>query len=180
MRTGMLVIAALVLVPLASPADAQFSGLFAAPKKKKPASDSDGCDTSKTSVGKSILGSVLGSVTSSATRNMGGVGYFVPSAAVAGLLTDAIACKLDESEQKQAADATVEATRGEEVGSSASWTSATRDNVSGTSTVRAKTASADGGNCMTVTDVIIVEGEETTVDKRMCRAPGASGYTLAA
>jgi hypothetical protein len=33
---------------------------------------------------------------------------------------------------------------------------------------------------MTVNDVIIVEGEETTVSKRMCKAPGASGYTLAA
>ena len=35
---------------------------------------------------------------------------------------------------------------------------------------------ADGSHCMTVTDVVIVDGEETTAPKRMCRAPGASGY----
>jgi hypothetical protein len=33
---------------------------------------------------------------------------------------------------------------------------------------------------MTVTDVVIVGGEETTVPKTMCRRPGASGYVLAA
>jgi hypothetical protein len=33
---------------------------------------------------------------------------------------------------------------------------------------------------LTVRDVVIVNGEETTVPKTMCRAPGASGYTLAA
>jgi hypothetical protein len=33
---------------------------------------------------------------------------------------------------------------------------------------------------MLITDVVIVDGEETTVTKTMCRAPGASGYTLAA
>ena len=32
---------------------------------------------------------------------------------------------------------------------------------------------------MTVTDVVIVDGEETTVPKRMCRAKGASGYARA-
>lgn len=177
MRTGLLIIAALVLTPMATPADAQFGGIFSSKKKSKT---SDGCDTGKNSVGKSILGSVLGSVASNATGGMGGIARFVPSAAVAGLLTDAIACRLDEKEQKQAAEATVEATRSAEVGSSASWTSETRENVSGTSTVKAKTASADGTSCMTVSDVIIVEGEETTVNKKMCRAPGASGYTLAA
>jgi hypothetical protein len=33
---------------------------------------------------------------------------------------------------------------------------------------------------MTVNDVVIVGGEETTVPKTMCRSPGSSGYTLAA
>jgi hypothetical protein len=35
---------------------------------------------------------------------------------------------------------------------------------------------ADGSNCMTVTDVVIVDGEETVVPKKMCRARGATGY----
>jgi hypothetical protein len=35
---------------------------------------------------------------------------------------------------------------------------------------------ADGSTCMTVTDVVIVDGEETTVPKKMCRAKGASAF----
>ena len=48
------------------------------------------------------------------------------------------------------------------------------------STVRDQRASADGGSCMLITDVVIVDGEETTVDKRMCRKPGGGNYVLAA
>lgn len=77
----------------------------------------------------------------------------------------------------------MEAARSDKVGSSAAWTSATRENVSGTSTVtsRSETAASSGGDkkqCITVTDVIIVNGEETTANKRMCRSPGAARYTL--
>jgi hypothetical protein len=32
---------------------------------------------------------------------------------------------------------------------------------------------------MTVTDVVIIDGEETTVPKRMCRGKGDSGYRKA-
>jgi hypothetical protein len=32
---------------------------------------------------------------------------------------------------------------------------------------------------MTVTDVVIVDGEETTVPKKMCRGPGDSGFKRA-
>src|SRR6185436_5224048 len=97
---------------------------------------------------------------------------------VSSLLTDAIARKLNCKEQVQAATATTEATRGG-VGTSASWTSETRQDVSGSSTVVAQNNRSDGASCMTVNDVVIVNGEETTVAKTMCRAPGASGYTLA-
>ena len=79
----------------------------------------------------------------------------------------------------------MEATRGEDVGSSSSWTSNTRENVSGTSTITARddevaSNGAAGRQCITVTDVIIVNGEETTANKRMCRAPGSARYSLAA
>ena len=37
-------------------------------------------------------------------------------------------------------------------------------------------SSPTAAQCLTVTDVVIVDGEETTVPKRMCRARGASGY----
>jgi hypothetical protein len=35
---------------------------------------------------------------------------------------------------------------------------------------------ADGSQCLTVSDVVIVDGEETNVPKKMCKAKGASGY----
>ena len=71
--------------------------------------------------------------------------------------------------------ATDEAVRGG-VGTEVSWQSDSRPNVSGKSKVVGQEASADGGQCMTVNDVVIVNGEETTVPKRMCRARGASGF----
>ena len=61
------------------------------------------------------------------------------------------------------------------------WTSNTRENVTGSSTVVASDAVDDNGlQCLTVTDVIIVEGEETRADKRMCRRPPAARYAIAA
>ena len=91
------------------------------------------------------------------------------------LLSDAILKMLDCKEQQQAAKATNDAIRGG-VGTEVAWTSESRANVSGVSKVTAAEQLADGGQCMTVTDVVIVDGEETTVPKRMCRASGASGY----
>jgi hypothetical protein len=128
--------------------------------------------------GSSMLGGMLGNMANRALGRTPLSGY-IPTNTLATTLTDAIACKLDAQEQKQAATATTEAVRGG-VGSSAQWTSATRPGVSGSSTVTAQTKTAAGATCMDVNDVIIVGGEETTVSKRMCRAPGASGYTLAA
>jgi hypothetical protein len=37
-----------------------------------------------------------------------------------------------------------------------------------------------GSKCITVTDVIIDNGEETTASKRMCRGPGQARYALMA
>ena len=62
----------------------------------------------------------------------------------------------------------------------AAWTSNTREDVSGTSTVVARNdPDSDGVQCITVSDVIIVSGEETRADKRMCRRPPAVRYALA-
>ena len=94
---------------------------------------------------------------------------------VGSMLSDAIINLLDCKEQVQAAKATDEAIRGG-VGTEVAWTSQSRPNVTGKSTVTAQEKLADGGQCMTVTDVVIVDGEETRVPKKMCRAAGASGY----
>jgi hypothetical protein len=52
--------------------------------------------------------------------------------------------------------------------------------VTGSSTVNTRNKRADGTTCLAVTDVVIVNGEETRETKNMCRAPGAANYTLAA
>ena len=119
----------------------------------------------------SILGSIAGNVADRAgVGSVAGVGLPVNS-----LLSDAITKLLDCGEQQKAAAATNEAMRGG-VGAQATWQSDSRPNVHGSSTVTGQEAMADGSQCLTVTDVVIVDGNETTVPKKMCRAPGASGY----
>ena len=87
-------------------------------------------------------------------------------------LSDAIARRLDCHEQQQAALATDRAIQGG-VGTTATWTSNTRAHVSGSSVV---TAQDRGGGCVTVTDIIIVDGEETRAPKRMCRRPPTNRF----
>jgi hypothetical protein len=187
--TAIAVLAGSCLV--ANSAAAQFGG-FSMPSlpsiSSNSSSNSDGCPKGKhKSEGSAVLGGLIGQGLGRAAGSAGISSYF-PIADVAGTLTNAIACRLDPAEQKQAAGATIEATRGEggdaappPVGASSSWTSGTRENVSGTSTVVARNDNDKGGmQCITVSDVIIVNGEETTADKRMCRKPGSARYALMA
>ena len=139
--------------------------------------NSDKCaDTAEKKAKRSMFGSMLGSI-AGGVLGRSGVGSEVYSLAMpaASYLGDQLLKMLDCKEQQQAATATDKAIRGG-VGTEVSWKSEDRPNVSGTSKVTAQQASADGGTCLTVTDVVIVDGEETTVPKKMCRAPGASAY----
>ena len=125
---------------------------------------------------RSMFGSLLGSIGGSLLPHSGVAGEVVSAALPAtSYLTDELLKMLDCKEQQQAAKATDEAIRGG-VGTQVSWTSESRPNVSGTSKVMSQEQLADGSQCLTVTDVVIVDGEETTVPKKMCRASGASGY----
>lgn len=128
-----------------------------------------------------MFGAIAGGIAGTALGGWGGAPGALIAAGlpVASLLTDAIIRKLDCKEQVQAATATDNAVRGG-VGTTTTWESETRPGVKGSSTVRDQRASADGGSCMLITDVVIVDGEETTVDKRMCRKPGGGNYVLAA
>lgn len=179
--------ALLALAVVAAPAHGQL-GMLRGLAGSSGAKTTDGCGKGKSrSAGSSILGSVLGSVAGRAAARAG-VSSWVPIAGLTDQLTAAIACKLEPEEQKQAAQATLEATRGEgdaaevSVGASSAWTSETRAEVSGTSTVIARNDDENGAGlqCITVTDVIIVRGEETRADKRMCREPPAKRYALLA
>jgi len=176
---------------VATSASAQFGGFSFPSLPSVPSSSSkssDGCPKGRSkSEGSAVLGGLIGQGLGRAASSAG-ISSYVPIADVAGTLTNAIACKLDPAEQKQAANATLTATRGETgdaepppVGASSSWTSDTRENVSGTSTVVARNDNDQGGmQCITVSDVIIVNGEETTANKRMCRKPGSARYALMA
>ena len=149
---------------------------------KEPKSDSAGqkCTPKKKKSG-GMFGAIAGGIAGSALGGWGGAPGALIAAGlpVASLLTDAIIRKLDCKEQVQAATATDNAVRGG-VGTTETWESETRPGVKGSSTVRDQRASADGGSCMLITDVVIVDGEETTVGKRMCRKPGGGNYVLAA
>ncbi len=63
------------------------------------------------------------------------------------------------------------------VGASVAWRSDSRPGVTGASTVTAVEKIGVGRQlCLTVTDVLIIGGEETTVPKRMCRTPPSTLY----
>lgn len=190
-----LVASALALAALAAPAEAQFGGLLRGAGRSNSSSNSNGnqddkCSESKRSSGSRVAGGILGSIASNVVGNPGGVFSYVPVAEFTDQITASIACHLDPSEQKQAANATIEATRSAdgtedgapEVGQMSQWTSETRPDVSGTSTVAAsdQQVNDDGLQCITVTDVVIVKGEETRADKRMCRRPPAARYAIQA
>jgi surface antigen len=121
-----------------------------------------------------LVGGLLGGVAGMIGGGRNGpalAGALIPAGAVLG---DAIAGLLDCDEQAKAAAATEQAISGG-VGTTTSWSSTSRPGVSGSSTVTAAARTTDG-ECMTVTDVVIVDGEETRAPKRMCRRPPSNRY----
>jgi surface antigen len=185
-RTTVLAFGAGAMALSAIPAQAQFRGMFR--DAQRGAQAAEGCEKGSTGdTARGVIGGLLGGAAGRTARRAG-LGQFVPISEFTDQLSAEIACKLDEQEQKQAADATLEATRGAgedgsegpPVGQTSSWTSDSRDDVSGTSTVTAREASSGSDDCIMVTDVIIVEGEETRAEKRMCRPVGSARYSIVA
>lgn len=179
---ALVALAGLVFAPL--PADAQFSGILGS--GKRGAEKADNCGKGKKGDrGRGALGGLLGGAVDQLARSAN-LPSFVPVPEFSDQITESIACKLDPAEQAQAAEATLSATRTDdsadrpELGASAQWTSASRENVSGTSTVTGRDKDGAARDCITVTDVVIIEGEETRAEKRMCRAPGAARYSIVA
>ncbi len=126
------------------------------------------------------IGGLLGGVAGAAVGGGSGVGRLATialSAPVGALIGDSIARLLDCREQQQAAAATEQAVERGGVGSTSTWASETRPGVTGSSTVTAAApATPQGEPCMTVTDIVIVDGEETRAEKRMCRRPPSNRY----
>jgi len=185
-------------------AHAQFGKLFRDARRGAETAATKACGEGKSGdVVSGAVGGLLGGI-GRRTAQRTGVTQFVPASEFADTISTEIACRLDPEEQKQAAEATIAATsfdpaptrgseerddetpadtealRGPPVGQSASWTSGTRDEVTGTSTVTAREETGDESDCIFVTDIIIVRGEETRAEKRMCRSPGSRRYAIVA
>lgn len=160
--------------PAPAPAQVDLHGIAQALASAKKVPAPDKCGQSPNAQARRSAIGVLGSVGGFLVPGVGGVVAAIALPA-ASYLSDKLLTMLDCREQQQAAKATEQAIRGG-VGTEVSWKSESRPNVIGRSKVTAKQELADGSGCLTITDVVIVEGEETTVPKRMCRARGASGY----
>lgn len=129
------------------------------------------------------LGGLLGGIARGVVqRGVGSTGLpldYSTQSSLETMLTDFIACQLEPKEREQAAAATADVLeRGD--GATARWESDERPGVRGSSTVTASSKFADGTQCRDVRNVATIDGEEQTITKRMCRAPGASGYVIQA
>ena len=162
------IIAALLLAVPASPA---------IPAAQDTAQEQGKCDdTPEKKAKRSMFGGMMSGLAGGILGRAGGVaGSLVP---VTSVVADELLKLLDCKEQKQAANATNKAIEGG-VGTEVKWQSETRQNVSGSSKVTGEEELADGAHCVTVTDVVIIDGEETTVPKKMCRGKGDNGYRKA-
>jgi surface antigen len=167
--------AALTAAPIASAVAAQG-------KDDRPAASADNGNCSDEqhenarSRGRGI-GGMLGGLARGIGGRVGGVaGMMTRLLPVDEMLSEAIASMLDCREQQQAARATEEATRTATVGSTSTWESESRPGVTGSSTITAVEANSSDGDCVTVTDIIIVDGQETRAPKHMCRRPPSNRY----
>jgi len=127
-------------------------------------------------VGGAALGGLLGS-----NRVTSTISSFLP---VQTILTDALMNLLDCDEQQKAAKATEDVTVQAEArgaGTKVAWRSESRPGVSGVSEVTEVDNSGQSGRrCMKVVDVVIIEGEETKMEKRMCKQPPSTRYAKVA
>jgi hypothetical protein len=127
-------------------------------------------------IGGALAGGLLGS-----NRVTSTIGSFLP---VQSLLTDALLNLLDCGEQQKAAKATEDVTAQAETqgaGAKVAWRSESRPGVSGVSEVKEVDGSGQSGRrCMKVLDVVIIDGEETKMEKRMCKQPPSTRYAKVA
>jgi len=182
MLRGALLAIPLVLSPIMTTAATaqKGEGRSAAPAATRGANDGGGCTDEQHENARSrgrSMGGMLGGLARGLGGRIGGAaGMMTNLLPVDQMLGEAIAGMLDCREQQQAAHATEEATRSASVGSTSTWTSDSRPGVTGSSTVTAVNANSTQGDCMTVTDIVIVDGQETRAPKQMCRRPPSNRY----
>lgn len=150
--------------------------ILAAPVVAAPAPEAMVCDSSKVKLlGSMLLGSRFDSVADTKLGRLG-ISGLDKLARVAGSVSDSIGRRLDRDEKRQAQAATTIAVCRGKPGETVKWVSARNDGVSGSSTVARRDQLTDGSTCIMVRDVALVAGEEVKVTRRLCRAPGESGY----
>jgi surface antigen len=161
----------LLLAPVVLPAPSSAAAVSADQSR-----DGRNCERRNRRRGRGI-GGFLGGIAGGFAGRAGGVANVVTNVLPVGqLLGEAISSLLDCDEQRQAANATEEAVRQGGVGTTATWQSESRAGVTGSSTVTEVEPLAVDGECMTVTDIVIIDGEETRAPKRMCRRPPNNRY----
>ena len=176
MFRAMMLAAPLLLVPVAAPAP--LIGAAAVAQSVTGENCQQQRDTRRRR-GRSF-GGLVGGIAGGLGGRVGGVAGLVANVLPVGeLIGEAIASMLDCDEQQKAAGATQEVVEQAErggVGTTVEWESETRPGVRGASTVTAVETASSDGECMTVTDIVIVDGEETRAPKRMCRRPPSTRY----
>lgn len=189
---GLFLIAAVLLASAAqaSPAPAGAAPGTAAPVAQSATSSRRNCGAhapkqqpspeARSKAGEAAAGVVAGAVIGGLLGARGVPIVTTISLPVQAFLADKYIDMLECGEQLKAIGATLQVTHQAErqgVGTSVTWRSDTRPGVTGASTVTAvERAGAGGRRCLTVTDVLIIDGEETTVPKRMCRTPPSDRY----
>jgi surface antigen len=146
------------------------------PVTAAPPNEAMVCDSSKVKLlGSLLLGSRFDSVVDSKLGRLG-ISGLDKLAKFAGSVSDSIGRRLDRDERRQASAATTIAVCRGKPGETVKWVSANNNGVSGSSTVARRDQLTDGSTCIMVRDVALVAGEEVKVTRRLCRAPGESGY----
>jgi surface antigen len=164
----------IILAPLAASAPAPAAAAAAASQSRT------GEDCQRRSQGRRRGMSAAGAIGGALLGGFGGraASIVVPMGSVLG---SELMNLLDCQEQEKAAQATEEAVAqaerggGSAVGTTVEWESESRPGVTGSSTVTAVNRTG-GDDCMTVTDVVIIDGQETTAPKTMCRRPPTNRY----
>jgi len=168
----------LLLIPASLPASGPASAPLDSPSLEQSRT---GESCQRRNEGRRRGGAIAGAIGRGLLGRVGGGAAANLALPMASMLGDVIMNLLDCREQEKAAGATEEVVERAEradrgaVGTTASWESDSRPGVRGTSTVTAVDNNG-GQQCMTVTDVVIVDGEETTAPKRMCKRPPSNRY----
>ena len=146
------------------------------PAVAAPPAEAMVCDSSKVKLfGSMLLGNRFDSVADTKVGRLG-ISGLDKLARIAGSISDSIGRRLDRDERRQASAATTIAVCRGKPGETVKWVSANNAGVSGSSTIAQRDQLTDGSTCIMVRDVALVKGEEVKVTRRLCRAPGESGY----